>query len=181
MEGLFLANTSPRYPQGTRLDDLSADWNDLRYADSEQISPNHALNRGFLDYCRRNVPIGKKGRRADFGPEQLSAFMGNIMIVEYCSGRSDYRYRLYGTGLARISGFDLTNRWHSEFSGDVANVMRRQYDACRSEERVLYTLHEAVHKAQHGLWEQVLCPVVAESASGAVDQIIATGVAVFKQ
>ena len=152
----------------------------MRYPDAEQVTPNHTLNRKFLDYCQRTLPADGPGRRADFGPEQMSAFLGNVMILEYSPDRADYRYRLYGTGLTRCSGFDLTNHWHGEFVGDVADVMRAHYDTCRTSGRLLYTMHEAVHKAQRGLWEQVLCPVVAASTTGDADQIVASSIAIFK-
>ncbi len=76
--------------------------------------------------------------RSDLTTEELTPWFGNLCIVDVLDGGGDFRYRLYGTTIAREAGFDMTGRLLSEypivqmipFFGDAYNeVMRRKRPA----------------------------------------------------
>jgi hypothetical protein len=48
--------------------------------------------------------------RKDFDPFVLKRWLGHVMLVEVTDGGADFRYRLYGSELVEIFGFDLTGR-----------------------------------------------------------------------
>ncbi|HVJ43405.1 MAG TPA: PAS domain-containing protein [Dongiaceae bacterium] len=53
-------------------------------------------------------------RRADFDPLDLKSVLPNLMIVEPEPEPFRLRYRLVGTKIARVSGFDFTGRYLDE-------------------------------------------------------------------
>lgn len=73
--------------------------------------------------------------RRDLTTEELTPWFGNLCIVDVLDGGKDFRYRLYGTTIAREAGFDMTGRLLSEypiakmipFFGDAYNeIIRRR-------------------------------------------------------
>ncbi len=58
--------------------------------------------------------------RASFSPAALPRHLPNIFLVELeiqDSGEVDYRYRVFGTGLAILFGVEMTGKLVSEFPG----------------------------------------------------------------
>jgi len=47
-------------------------------------------------------------------PLALQPALGYLMLLDVIEGGMDFRYRLYGSTIANISGFDLTGRLMSE-------------------------------------------------------------------
>lgn len=73
--------------------------------------------------------------RSDLPIEELTPWFGNLCIVDVLDGGGDFRYRLYGTTIAREAGFDMTGRLLSDypikpmipFFGDAYNeIIRRK-------------------------------------------------------
>lgn len=53
--------------------------------------------------------------RADFAPDDLLPWFGNLVILDVIDGGKDFRYRLFGTVIAREAGFDMTGKLLSEY------------------------------------------------------------------
>jgi hypothetical protein len=69
--------------------------------------------------------------RSDFSVDDLRPWLGHLMVLDVLPD-GDFRYRLYGTALVSMFGFDLTGRLVSEcdaFIGDKPLLEYRQ--VCR--------------------------------------------------
>lgn len=65
----------------------------------------------------------------DINPIRMRPALGYVMLVDVVDGGRDFRYRLYGSGLASVSGFDMTSRLLSthEASANVAEFALAVY------------------------------------------------------
>jgi len=69
--------------------------------------------------------------RSDFTLEDLRPWFGHLMIID-CLPDNDFRYRLYGTELVRMFGFDLTNRSVGDSVIYIGDKPLREYQqVCR--------------------------------------------------
>jgi hypothetical protein len=53
--------------------------------------------------------------RAEFRPEDLQPWLGNIILLDVIEGGKDFRFRLFGSAVAREAGFDMTGKLLSEY------------------------------------------------------------------
>lgn len=53
--------------------------------------------------------------RPDIRPEELQPWLGNIILLDVIDGGKDFRYRLFGSAVAREAGFDMTGKMLSEY------------------------------------------------------------------
>jgi len=53
--------------------------------------------------------------RADIPTEELLPWLGNIILLDVIDGGKDFRYRLFGSLIAREAGFDMTGKMLSEY------------------------------------------------------------------
>ncbi|MFC3674411.1 PAS domain-containing protein [Ferrovibrio xuzhouensis] len=65
--------------------------------------------------------------RADFDLADLRPWFGQLMLLDVIDGGRDMRYRLYGTGLVSIFGFDLTGRRVSEVADLIGTRPLEEY------------------------------------------------------
>jgi len=94
------------------------------------------LVRRLHDVWSQKRPGGRLPRRADFDPVELKALLPNLMIVEPEPAPFRLRYRLVGTKIARVSGFDFTGRYLDEIlppglPDDWHHYYRISYDSGR--------------------------------------------------
>ena len=66
--------------------------------------------------------------RADFTPEVLKPWLGNLILIEVCED-GQYRYRLYGSAFVDRFGVEMTKRSVEDLPRDQATAIRRDYDA----------------------------------------------------
>lgn len=84
--------------------------------------PAGARLQGLLDlWCARRAG-GRVPRRADLPFEDLKPWLGRIMLVEPIEGADDFRYRLFGTEVARELGRDLTGHSIRTFGDTLGDV-----------------------------------------------------------
>lgn len=69
--------------------------------------------------------------RSDFSIEELRPWLGHLMILD-CLDNEDFRYRLYGTDLVGIFGFDLTNALVSTVAGKIGDKPIAEYRQVRA-------------------------------------------------
>lgn len=69
--------------------------------------------------------------RSDFSPEELRPWFGHLMMID-CLPEDEFRYRLYGTELVRLFGFDLTNQLVGDAMVFIGDKPLREYrQVCR--------------------------------------------------
>lgn len=64
--------------------------------------------------------------RSDFSLEELRPWFGHLMLLD-CLENHEYRYRLYGTALVGIFGFDLTGKTAGGATGQIGDKPLDEY------------------------------------------------------
>lgn len=94
-------------------------------------------------------------------PESLRPALGYIMLIDTGPSEQDFRYALYGSEIARVSGFDMTGRsvWDVETTAPVRVFFAACYMAARRLRRPLYTVHEAPPAITVSRWHRLILPL----------------------
>jgi len=91
----------------------------------------------------------------------LWAWLGNLMLVE-AAGEGEFRYRVYGTGLAEYYGRDLTGKTTAALRPDVRELVRREYaEVCRTA-RPLLVIHTRRVREQPMPVEKLILPFAGD-------------------
>ncbi len=93
-------------------------------------------------------------------PESLRRWLGDLSLVERVG--TDFRYRVYGSNLAQVAGFDLTGRLMSAaFPADVARFYTDQYALATRERRPLFSVNSRpLHMGVTArTWQRLVLPL----------------------
>ncbi len=77
--------------------------------DSHDVAISHPALRGLFDLWDVKRGSRQAPPRSDFSHEDLLPWFGHLMLLD-CLDNNEYRYRLYGTALTQLFGFDLTGK-----------------------------------------------------------------------
>lgn len=103
-------------------------------------------------------------------PLALRSWLGNLILVEVAPA-GEYRYRVYGTGLAEYFGRDLTGKTTAVLRPAVRELVHREYgEVCRTARPLLVTHMRRVHE-QPMVMEKLILPFAG--ASGDVARLLA--------
>jgi hypothetical protein len=97
-------------------------------------------------------------------PLDLRPALGYVMLLDVVGETHDFRYRLYGSAISNVSGFDMTGKLVSELP---ASTYVREFSiavgraAVRRREPV-YTARRPVGAQDTGLWERLVLPLADE-------------------
>jgi len=107
---------------------------------------------------------------ARIDPVALWGWLGNLILVE-ATEAGDFRYRVYGTGLAEYFGRDLTGKTTAALRPDVRELVRREYEeVLRTACPLLVTHTRSVHR--HAMvFEKLILPFADDS--GHVSRLLA--------
>lgn len=110
-------------------------------------------------------------------PEKIDPFalkpaLGYILLLDVLNDGDDYRYRLYGSEIARVSGFDMTGKRTSEMvTGPLASTFYiATYRAMLKRREPLFTWHEMPMQITINNWDRIVLPLT--DADGRVSRII---------
>lgn len=94
-------------------------------------------------------------------PERLRAALGYIMLVDVGEQTGDFRYALYGSKIAAVSGFDLTGKsiWDIPTLSAVQVFFAGCYLAVGRARRPLYSVHEAPPSITVSAWHRLILPL----------------------
>ncbi|NMM42856.1 hypothetical protein HH303_00090 [Rhodospirillaceae bacterium KN72] len=109
----------------------------------------------------------------DFDIVDFRKPMKYLMYLDVLDGGADFQYRVYGTGISQVSGFDLTGMRLSEthIPPVTRDFMMACYGAVVSRRDLLFTEHHPPVHFKIATWSRVLAPLV--DATGAVARIVA--------
>ena len=113
----------------------------------------------FTKYLLSVKDPDKLANAKDFTVEQLQPWMDYLMIVDYLSDVDEFKYRHYGPAVAKVSGFDMTGRYVSDFDSEVGRFFERLYRKSIDEKKIIHSEHSRVHARQSCDWHRVMCPV----------------------
>jgi hypothetical protein len=121
----------------------------------------------FWDARRRGRALPA---RDALDPLALWQWLGHLMLVEAAS-EGEFRYRVYGTGLAEYYGRDLTGKTTAALRPDVRQVVCREYaSVCRTARPLLVTHTRRVRERPMAV-EKLILPFSTDGRR--VDRLLA--------
>lgn len=94
-------------------------------------------------------------------PHALRPALGYLMLVDVGAGESDFRYALYGSKIAAVSGFDMTGKtvWQAATTSAVQTFFAACYRVVGAERCSLYTVHKAPPQITASHWHRLILPL----------------------
>lgn len=99
-------------------------------------------------------------------PEQIDPFMlkpalGYILLIDVLDDGADFYYRLYGSEVARVAGFDMTGKRTSQIvTGSLASTFYiAGYRALLQRPEPLFTWHEMPMQITINNWDRIVLPL----------------------
>jgi hypothetical protein len=106
-------------------------------------------------------------RASEIDPLEMGPALGYLSLVDPADNGDDFNYRLYGSTLAAISGFDMTGRRLSTFGASliVVEFVLAAYRAAFRRQAPLYTLRAPRNAVDTANWHTLLLPLADESGA----------------
>jgi PAS domain len=94
-------------------------------------------------------------------PMELRGALGYLMLIDAGPGENEFRYALYGSKIAAVSGFDMTGKtvWQIATSSAVQTFFAACYRAVRALRCPLYTVHKAPPQITASHWHRLILPL----------------------
>lgn len=150
----------------SRLDDIEA-----RFQGSGVSAPTHAWSppadslpaepmRVLLGHWRA-IGGGRIPQFRDLDPTTIVPALGYINILQIEPGTSDLRYRLFGSVVSQVSGFDMTGKLLSEHPASpyVVEFSLASANACIRRAEPLFTQREPAGAEQTYRWPRLILPL----------------------
>jgi hypothetical protein len=127
---------------------------------TEADLPQEAL-RATLRYWQALPQVDGVAEVPQIDPTQLRPALGYLMLVDVGAGPNEFRYRLYGTKIAKVAGFDMTGKtvWEIATSSVIQTFFAACYRAVRDLHCTLYTVHRAPPHITASHWHRVILPL----------------------
>lgn len=110
-------------------------------------------------------------------PAQIDAFalkpaLGYILLIDVLDDGADFHYRLYGSEVARVAGFDMTGKRTSQIvTGSLAgNFYIAGYRALLRRPEPMFTWHEMPMQITINSWDRIVLPL--SDGAGRVTRIL---------
>lgn len=110
-------------------------------------------------------------------PEQIEPFslkpaLGYILLIDVLDDGADFYYRLYGSEIARVAGFDMTGKRTSQIvTGSLASTFYiAGYRALLQRPEPLFTWHEMPMQITINNWDRIVLPLTG--ADGRITRIL---------
>ena len=116
--------------------------------------------RTVMRFWRKLPQIDGVPNVVKIDPEQLISVLGYLMLVDI-GGEADFRYSLYGTKIARVSGFDLTGKcvWEDATTSSTQTFLAACYLAARQLKNPIYLVHKPSHSITVSHWHRLILPL----------------------
>jgi len=134
------------------------------YPESTGVRPELEKAASFLAYCQKVKRPGEYARRSDFSPELLTSWIGHIMVLEYLPEQNDFRYRLFGTDIAQLRGFDMTGKLVSDSKSEEGDFLLGTYRDSVAKRAIVSSTHSGVNTVYACNWYRIVCPVQREQS-----------------
>lgn len=120
---------------------------------------------GFLlDHWRALRGEAPAPPMAALDPVDLRPALGYVLLVDPVDRGADFRYRLYGSLIATVSGADMTGKLVSQHhaSAHVVDFSFAGYLAVYRRPEPLYTLRHPARAVHTRSWERLVLPLLDE-------------------
>lgn len=111
-------------------------------------------------------------------PEEVKPALGYLILIDIDEQTDDFRYALYGSRIAAVSGFDMTGKcvWDIATTSSVQNFFAACYMAARQLRCPIYTIHEAPPAITVSHWHRLILPLGLE---GVIKRFLVCNVPIF--
>lgn len=94
-------------------------------------------------------------------PHTLRRALGYLMLIDVGAGDSEFRYALYGSKIAAVSGFDMTGKtvWQVATTSAIQTFFAACYRVARDRRCTLYTVHKAPPQITASHWHRLILPL----------------------
>jgi hypothetical protein len=142
-------------------------WNPA--IDDSQADPLRVLTA----YWRGLAGAGAPPHLKQVDPVELRPALGYVMLLDAVEGGRDFRYRLYGSIISAISGFDMTGKLLSEHPANayVTEFGIATYRAALQRREPVYPERSPVGAVQTTSWQRLALPLADDS--GAIVRFLA--------
>ena len=94
--------------------------------DSQDVAISHPSLRALFDLWDTRRGSRQAPPRSDFSHQDLQPWFGHLMLLD-CLDSNEYRYRLYGTALTQLFGFDLTGKMVGASADRIGDKPQDEY------------------------------------------------------
>jgi hypothetical protein len=121
--------------------------------------------RFVLEYWREAAAaVGTPSVRM-IDPVRLAPALGYILLVDVLEGGRDFSYRLFGSIIGSVSGFDMTNKPLSRHpaSAYIREFSMALYRAVIVRREPVWSLYGPAMAVNTAAWERIILPLVDEA------------------
>jgi hypothetical protein len=135
-----------------------------------------AAHRALLAWWSERAPPDGLPPAGLIAPDVLRAYLGRLIVLEPVAGGADFRYRLYGSIVARFVGTDLTGKLLSQtyamgvWPDPVTRYYLATYRAALRARQPLYSFQKLSGATTLYVWHRLLLPFA--DAAGAVSRLL---------
>jgi len=131
----------------------------------------HPHLRGLFAFWQEKRGAHAMPARRAIDPIDLWTWLGNLMLIERAPA-GEFRYRVYGTGLAEYYGRDLTGKTTAQLRPEVRALVLAEYaEVCRTGKPLVVT-HARRVREQRTPVEKLILPFGAADGDG-VERLLA--------
>jgi hypothetical protein len=111
-------------------------------------------------------------RASDIDPLEMQPALGYILLLDVLEDGLDFQFRLFGTIIAAVSGFDMTGRLMSGHPASpyVVDFYRATHRAVLQRREPLATVHSPPVGVSTTVWHRLILPL--GDANGAVVRLL---------
>lgn len=119
------------------------------------------MQRATLRYWQSLPKVGGIPDQLKVDPEALRPALGYLMLVDRLEGPCEFRYALYGSKIAAVSGFDMTGQTVSDIAtlDEIRIFLAACYQAVIALRQPLFTVHEAPRSITVSHWHRLILPL----------------------
>ncbi len=121
--------------------------------------------RFLLDHWRGIAGASSVPLVSTLDPIDLRPVLGNVMLVDVVEGGRNFRYRLYGSAIARVSSGDKTGRLLTELDGLPSRFFFAVYRAVLHRPVPIYTHHVPPTMKNFRDWHRLILPLADENGA----------------
>ncbi len=164
---------SPSQYLGLSLNDLHLECNpDFESLPAEQL-------RSVLRFWSRLPKVNGVPDVVKITPEDVRPALGYLILIDIDEENEDFRYALYGSRIAAVSGFDMTGRgvWDLESTTMIQTFFAACYIAAQRLRCPVYTIHEAPPAITVSHWHRLILPL---GQDGEIKRFLVCNLPIFK-
>jgi hypothetical protein len=119
----------------------------------------------LLEHWRGLARDGDLPSAEAIDPTALVFILGWLMIIDPLAGGGDFKYRLYGSNIAELTGRDLTGCKVSDSFPDFAAFTSEVYRGVMQSRRPMLTRHTPHRRMIVSRWERLILPFAGSDGS----------------